>query len=80
MYVNVSDIYLFVPNAVLKSMCMLYLSPSLFYIDSLGNFPAKMLTPVYDVHNNKNSNDKRVIGIAKLSLSSVLKCIKNILI
>ena len=35
MYVNVSDDYLFVPNAVLKSMCMLYLSPSLSYIDSL---------------------------------------------
>ena len=29
MYVNESDNYLFVSNAVLKSMCMLYLSPSL---------------------------------------------------
>ena len=48
MYVNVSDNYLFVPNAVLKSMCMLYLSPSLCYIDSLCNFPAKMLTFIYD--------------------------------
>ena len=35
MYVNVSDSYHFVPNAVLKSMCMLYLSPSLCCIDSL---------------------------------------------
>ena len=62
MYVNVSDNYLFVPNAVLKSMCMLYLSPSLCYIDSLCNFPAKMLTSVYNAHNNKNNNnDKRVI-------------------
>ena len=38
MYVNVSDNYLFVPNAVLKSMRMLYLSPSLWYIDSLCNW------------------------------------------
>ena len=37
MYVNVSDNSLFVPNVVLKSMCMLYLSPSLCYIDSLCN-------------------------------------------
>ena len=37
-YVNVSDNYLFVPNAVLKSMCMLYLSQSLHYIDSLCNW------------------------------------------
>ena len=35
MYVNMSENYLFVPNAVLKSMCMLYLSHSLCYIDSL---------------------------------------------
>ena len=38
MYVNVSNNYLFVPNAILKSMCMLYLSPSLCYIDSLCNW------------------------------------------
>ena len=38
MYVNVSENYLFVPNAVLKSMCMLYLSQSLCYIDSLYNW------------------------------------------
>ena len=38
MYVNVSDNYLFVPNAVLKSMCMLYLRPFLCYIDSLCNW------------------------------------------
>ena len=39
MYGNVSDNYLFVPNAVLKAMCMLYLSPSLCYIDySLCNW------------------------------------------
>ena len=37
-YVNVSDNYPSVPNAVLKSMCMLYLSPSLCYIDSLCNW------------------------------------------
>ena len=73
MYVNVSDNYLFMPNAVLKSMRMLFLSPSLCYIDSLRNFPAKMLTSVYDAHNNKNNNDKTVIGIAQLSLSAVLK-------
>ena len=35
MYVYMSDNYLFVPNAVLKSMCILYLSQSLCYIDSL---------------------------------------------
>ena len=33
-----SDNYLFVPNAVLKSMCMIYHSPSLCYIDSLCNW------------------------------------------
>ena len=38
MYVNVSDNYLFVQNAVLKSMYMLYLSPSLCYIDFLCNW------------------------------------------
>ena len=38
MYVNVSDNYLSVPNAVLKSMWMLYPSPSLCYIDSLCNW------------------------------------------
>ena len=70
MCVNVFDNYLLVPNAVPKSMCMLYLSPSLCYIDSLCNFPAKMLTSVYDAHNN---NDKRAISIAQLSLSAVLK-------
>ena len=43
-YVNVSNNYLFVPNAVLRSICMLYLSPSLHYIDSLCNFPAEVLT------------------------------------
>ena len=33
-----------------------------------------MLTSVYETHNNKNNdNDKRVIGIAQLSLSAVLK-------
>ena len=31
-----------------------------------------MLTSVYDAHN-KNNNDKRVIGIAQLSLSAVQK-------
>ena len=35
MYVNVSDNYLFVSNTVLKSMCMLYLSQSMCYIDAL---------------------------------------------
>ena len=65
MYVNVSDNYPFVPNAVLKSMCMLYLSPSLCYIDSLYNFTTEILTPVSDTHN-KNNNDKRVIGVAQL--------------
>ena len=34
----VSDNYLFVPNAVLKSMCMLYLSSSLCYMDSICNW------------------------------------------
>ena len=72
-YVNVSANYLFVPNSVLKSMCMLYLSPSLCYIDSLCNVPTKMLTSIYDAHNNKNNNDKRVIGIAQLISSAVLK-------
>ena len=48
MYVNISDNYLLVPNAVLKSMCILYLSHSLCYIDSLCNFPTKMLTSVYN--------------------------------
>ena len=38
MYVNVSDNYLFVPNPVQKSMCMLYISYSLCYIDSLCNW------------------------------------------
>ena len=38
MYVNVSENYLVVPNAVLKSMRMLYLSPSLCYIDSVCNW------------------------------------------
>ena len=38
MYINVCDNYLFVPNAVLISMCMLYPSPSLCYIDSLCNW------------------------------------------
>ena len=38
MYVNVSDNYVFVPNTVLKSMYMLYLSLSLCYIDSLCNW------------------------------------------
>ena len=38
MCVNVSDNYLLVPNAVLKSICILYLSPSLCYIDSLCNW------------------------------------------
>ena len=38
MYVNVSENYLFVPNTVLKLMCMLYLNPSLCYIDSLCNW------------------------------------------
>ena len=34
----------------------------------------KMLTYVYDRHKNKNkNNDKRVIGIAQLCLSAVLK-------
>ena len=64
MYGNVSENYLFVPNAVLKSICMLYLSPSLCYIDFLCNFPAKMLTFVYNTHNK--NNDKRVFSIAQL--------------
>ena len=37
MYVNVSDNYHFVPNAVLRLMCMLYLRPSLCYIESHCN-------------------------------------------
>ena len=70
----------FVQNAVLKSMCMLYLSPSLYYIDSLCNFPAKMLTSVYNAHNNKNNNnDKKVISIAQLSLSVVLKMVQSVM-
>ena len=33
-----------------------------------------MLTSVYIAHNkNKNNNDKRVIGIAQVHLSAVLK-------
>ena len=75
MYLNVSDNYLFVQNAVLKSMSMLYLSPSLCYIYSLCNFPTKMLTSVYNAHNNKNNNDKGTVGIAQLSLSAVLKIV-----
>ena len=79
MDVNVSDNNLFVPNAVLKSMYMLYLSPSLCYIDSLCNFPAKILTSVYDAHNKKNNkNEKRVIGIAQLSLSPMLIKMKTL--
>ena len=70
MYINVSDHKLFVPNAVLKSLCMLYLSSSLCYIDILCNFPTKMLSSVYNAHKN-NNNNKRVIGIAQLS------CAKN---
>ena len=79
MDVNVSDNNLFVPNAVLKSMYMLYLSPSLCYIDSLCNFPAKILTSVYDAHNKKNNkNEKRVIGIAQLSITPVLIKMKTL--
>ena len=32
-----------------------------------------MLTSVYDTHKKKKKNDKSVIGIAQLSLSTVLK-------
>ena len=32
-----------------------------------------MLTSVYDTHKNNKNNDKRVIGIAQLCFSAVLK-------
>ena len=41
-----------------------------------------MLTSVYDAHNNKNknnNNNKRVISIAQLNLSAVLKRVQNII-
>ena len=65
MYVNVSDNYLFVPNAVLKSMCMLYPSPSLCYIDALCNWHMniKRSDEVYNVLGKsvriENSSYKR---------------------
>ena len=44
-----------------------------------GNSPVltSMLISVYDAHNKKNNNDKRVIGIEQLNLSAVLKMITD---
>ena len=36
-----------------------------------------MLTSVYNAHKNKNNSEKRVVGIAQLHLSAVLKCIQQ---